>query len=247
MSASLNASSKGNVDPRQLRLIAFQFAGSNRHAYRLLQRELGRHLELCTFELPGRGRRHSEPLLTDLRLLVADVLPSLVECAQRGPYALFGHSMGSQLACLTARLLIERGLPPPRCLIVSASPAPSRPLLTRRHQLSPNDFLEALRTLGGCPEELLNEPELVDLFLPVLRADFQALETYRADAGPRLPCPITMLRGLDDSEVSRADAEAWQSETSAGFALHDFPGGHFFLFDRPREVTALLERAVADL
>jgi surfactin synthase thioesterase subunit len=231
---------------RRLRLIAFQFAGANRHAYRSLQRELGQHIELCCFELPGRGRRHSERPLTDLRLMVGDLLGLIADSVAGVRYALFGHSMGSQLAHLAGQLLLARGVPPPLCLIVSASAAPSRPLRTERHRLSPAEFLRELRTLGGCSDEVLNSAELIDLVLPVLRADFQALETYRAEPGAPLSCPIMMLRGVEDGEVSRADAEAWRAETTGAFELHDFPGGHFFLFQQLRQVAAWIEKAVAE-
>jgi medium-chain acyl-[acyl-carrier-protein] hydrolase len=224
------------------RLIAFQFAGANRHAYRCIQRELGRHIELCCFELPGRGRRHAEPPLTDLRSMVADLIGPISERVAGVQYALFGHSMGAQLARLAGGLLLERGARSPLCLVVSASAAPGRHIVKERHRLAPADLLQELRTLGGCPEEVLNDAELVDLFLPVLRADFQALETYQAEARAPLPCPITVLRGLDDREVSKSDAEAWRAETTGGFEVHDFPGGHFFPIQNPRPVAALLDR-----
>src|SRR5690242_16693573 len=145
----MKSSPSSDVRPSKVHLIAFQFAGGNRYSYRPLQRELGRQIELCTVELPGRGRRSSEPLLTDLPALAADVFQAVAEYARGVPYALFGHSMGAQLAFLSARRLLERGLPAPRALIVSASAAPSRPLSTQRHLLTPQDFLNELRTLGG--------------------------------------------------------------------------------------------------
>lgn len=239
MSANINTA-------RRLRLIAFQFAGSNRHAYRLIQRRLAQHVELCCFELPGRGRRHAEALLTELPAMVANVIDPIAECVRGFRYALFGHSMGALLAHLAGRRLLERGLPPPLRLIVSGSAAPSQPLLTERHRLSPGDFLRELRTLGGCPDEVLNDAELVDLFLPVLRADFQALETYRAEPGAPLPYPITMLRGTEDGEVARAGAEAWRAETSGEFDAHDLPGGHFFIFENLDRVVSLIERVALE-
>jgi len=141
-------------------------------------------------------------------------------------------------------MLLEQGVPAPRCLIVSASPAPCRPLRTERHRLSSVDFLRELRRLGGCAPEVLSNAELIALVLPVLRADFQAIETYRADAGPPLSCPILVLRGLEDGEVTRADAEAWRAETTGSFEMHDLPGGHFFLFAHLRQVAAWIEHAV---
>jgi surfactin synthase thioesterase subunit len=232
------------MNESKLRLIAFQFAGANRHAYRPLQRELACEIELKCFELPGRGRRRAEPLLTDLPSMVADLLAPISACVAGSRYAFFGHSMGSRLALLAAQLLLERGWPAPLRLIVSASPPPSRPISTERYRLSPADFLRELRALGGCPEEMLNDPELLDVFLPVLRADFEALETYRAEARAKLPCPITVLRGVDDREVSRDDAEAWRAETTSSCDVHDFAGGHFFLFQKSRQIAALLENII---
>jgi surfactin synthase thioesterase subunit len=53
-----------------------------------------------------------------------------------------------------------------------------------------------------------------------------------------------VLRGVDDREVSRADAEAWQVETASSFELHDLPGGHFFPFENPGQFVTLLQGAV---
>jgi medium-chain acyl-[acyl-carrier-protein] hydrolase len=87
----------------------------------------------------------------------------------------------------------------------------------------------ALRRLNGTPEEVLEHEELMQLMLPILRADFAVYETYVYSAEPPLRCPIAVLGGSEDHKLSRAALEAWQEQTSASFSLRMLPGDHFFL------------------
>ena len=41
--------------------------------------------------------------------------------------------------------------------------------------------------------------------------------------------PLFAYGGADDEEVQHANLEPWSQETSAGFHLRTFPGGHFFI------------------
>jgi medium-chain acyl-[acyl-carrier-protein] hydrolase len=86
-----------------------------------------------------------------------------------------------------------------------------------------------LRELNGTPEEVLENDELMQLLLPVLRADFALCETYVYRPEPPLDCPITAFGGLRDASVRREHLEAWREQTTSSFLLHMFPGDHFFL------------------
>jgi medium-chain acyl-[acyl-carrier-protein] hydrolase len=86
-----------------------------------------------------------------------------------------------------------------------------------------------LRSLSGTPEGVLRDPELMQLFLPILRADFAIVETYTYNAGEKLACPISAFGGLQDSETSREEIAAWHEQTSGSFELRMLPGDHFFL------------------
>jgi medium-chain acyl-[acyl-carrier-protein] hydrolase len=148
------------------------------------------------------------------------------------PFALFGHSLGALLAFELARRLRQEESIGPVHLFASGCPAPQ---LTSRepptHLLPEPEFLERLKTLNGTPQEILAHPELMQLMVPLLRADFELAETYNYVEAPPLTCSISVYGGLQDAEVDRVKLEAWQQQTSARFTLRLLPGGHFFLHD----------------
>ena len=103
-----------------------------------------------------------------------------------------------------------------------------------------------MRRLGGTPPEVLETPELVDFFLPLLRSDLRLLESYAARREPALNCPLFVLAAKDDPECSLAAAAAWQAKAAAGFSLTEMEGGHFFLNSKRDDVMARLKTIVAE-
>ena len=69
----------------------------------------------------------------------------------------------------------------------------------------------------------------MELFSPILRADFELCETYTFREDEPLDVPISAFGGLEDPDVSRDDLMAWKEHTRGPFKLRMFPGGHFFL------------------
>src|SRR5439155_802806 len=63
---------------------------------------------------------------------------------------------------------------------------------------------EKLRELGGVPAEVDESPELMELLMPVIRADFSVCETHRYRPEPPLHCPIVAFCGEQDREVPPA-------------------------------------------
>jgi medium-chain acyl-[acyl-carrier-protein] hydrolase len=145
------------------------------------------------------------------------------------PFAFFGHSMGALIAFELARHLARRQARGPMHLFVSGRAAPQLPDEGPPiHHREYEAFVEELRHLNGTPAEVLQNPELLELLLPRLRADFALCETYRCPAGPPLRCPLTAFGGLED-DVTREELRAWESQTVGPFTLQLFPGDHFFL------------------
>src|SRR4029078_12495677 len=95
----------------------------------------------------------------------------------------------------------------------------------------PDDQLvqELLGRYNGIPEVVLRDSELMQLYLPILRADLARVETYSYEPGVPLSCPISVYGGVGDSEVDRTELEAWSQQTSGSFKLQMFQGDHFFL------------------
>jgi medium-chain acyl-[acyl-carrier-protein] hydrolase len=145
------------------------------------------------------------------------------------PFAFFGHSLGALVGFELARQLRRQGDVQPVRLFVSADRAPQIPHRDRPlHALPEGEFLLELRRLNGIPRKVLEEAELMQIMLPVLRADFAVYETYLYSTEPPLTCPISAFGGLQDHRVSRGDLEAWRDQTSVSFSLRMFPGDHFF-------------------
>jgi surfactin synthase thioesterase subunit len=78
------------------------------------------------------------------------------------------------------------------------------------------------------------------MFLPAVKNDYRAVETYRDIPGRSVNCPITALIGDSDPRVTTDEARAWADHTTGPFDLRIFPGGHFYLVDQARPVLQLI-------
>lgn len=236
------------ANPRaSLRLFCFPYAGGSAALYRTWPAELPDTIEVCTAELPGRGARLNEPPFTRLEYIV-DFFANVINPYLDKPFAFFGHSMGAMISFeLACRLRAEVGVKPAH-LFVSGRRAPQ--MLDRNpitYNLPSPMLLEELRRLNGTPIEVLENPELMHLMLPLLRADFEVVETYVYSPRAALDCPVTAFGGLQDQEVSRKELEAWREQTIASFSLRMLPGGHFFLHTARQLLLRMLSQEVSNL
>jgi surfactin synthase thioesterase subunit len=230
--------------PPRLQLYCLPYAGGSARVFQSWRDILPADIGLFGVEYPGRGRRMSELAIDRIDILASELVGALAE-VPRTPYALFGHSMGALAAFEMAHQLAGRGAPLPIVLIVSGHGAVSLPSIDRAVHASPDDeFLARLRELNATPPEVLEMPELLELIMPMLRADFRAAETYVPAKRPKLDIPIVAYGGLLDPDVSKDQLLAWADETTAPCALRMFPGDHFFLRTAADSVVATLVRDV---
>jgi medium-chain acyl-[acyl-carrier-protein] hydrolase len=146
------------------------------------------------------------------------------------PFAFFGHSMGALIAFELARKLRRSRGPAPLRLFLSGRRAPHLPPSRRPiHHLPEAEFRQEVRLLEGTPEEVLSNEELMQILLPVLRADFAVCETYVYSAEEPLDMPLSVFGSTNDPEVNREELEAWRSQTTGSMTLRIFEGNHFFL------------------
>ncbi len=224
----------------KIRLICFPYAGGSAGVFRNWTALLPETILVCPVEFPGRGRRFSEPLARNPELLIGNLLMAL-QPALGDPYALFGHSLGAALAYEIAQRQTLNGGLPPKHLFVSGQRAPHRPdPKPPLHLLPEDEFLQELRRLGGTPPQVFDDPELLALFIPLLRADFQLGETFSYSPNTPLSCPLSVLGGLRDPEISREDIDSWWRYTTDEFRVRFFDGDHFFLHSHERAVTAAI-------
>jgi medium-chain acyl-[acyl-carrier-protein] hydrolase len=163
------------------------------------------------------------------------------------PFAFFGHSLGALMSFELARYLRRCYRLTPVHLFVSAHKAPQIPSRDRPiHALPDAEFVEELRQLNGMSKQVLESPELMQILLPILQADFTVCETYVYEDDSPLDCPISALGGLQDEYVSQESLEAWREHTCATFSLHMFPGDHFYLNTDRLLLLCTLARALID-
>jgi len=223
-------------------LYCLPFAGGNSYSYRSLQKILNpTGVQLSPLELPGRGKRIREKLLTELNALAVDAFQQLAQQNLTQPYALFGHSMGALLIYLVTHQLVALRLPLPTHLFVSGHRAPSQSRrLSLKHNLPKTEFIAMLRQLSGCSPEILQDAQLMNFFEPVLRADLQAAELHQYHPRLPLPIPITVLFGSTEQEVNYQEAAAWQQETTYPLIINEIEGGHFFIFEQTNQVKQII-------
>lgn len=224
----------------RLRLFCFPYAGGGAHIFRGWPEHLPPFLEVCAVQPPGRGSRMRERPFTSLMPLVREAAEALLPCLDL-PFAFFGHSLGAKIEFELARYLRRVHHRKARHLFVSGCRAPQiKEPVDITYNLPENEFIKELSNLNGTPREVLEHSELLQLILPMLRADFEIVQTYAYIPEPPLDCPITACGGLADAETTEEHIEAWREQTTSSFVMQMFPGDHFFLQTRRQELLRFL-------
>ena len=104
---------------------------------------------------------------------------------------------------------------------------------------------EIIRELNGTPKEVWEYPELVDMVLPILRADFTMYETYTYSQDELFNCPITAFGGRDDPMAHPYEIDAWGEQTTAPFTSHFFSGDHFFIQPNQSWLLKIISQSLA--
>jgi medium-chain acyl-[acyl-carrier-protein] hydrolase len=227
------------------RVFCFPYAGGSAAIYRGWHAALPSSAELLAVELPGRGAHFNSPPIASLARLaarLADVIAPLLDT----PAIFFGHSNGALMSYALALELSRRGLPLPQRILLSAKKPPHLDGGNPAHDLPTPQFVERLQTLDGTPPEILANPDLLELFLPILRADFAISETYRHAPCAPLPCRAALLGSANDEDVSLAQLREWNRYFTEEPSMHLVEGGHFFVHSARDAVLRILRRHVQD-
>ncbi len=222
------------------RIFMIHFAGGSFYSYDFLKPYL-KNFEIIPLELPGRGKRISENLITDFNLAAKDIYRQVKSFFQSNNYfMIYGHSMGAYLALkLTAMLSNERIYPV--ALIVSGNIGPQKfdENVCRRFQLEGELFLNSLRELGGIPDEILENYEAFNFFEPVLRSDFEVAERVTLEDFDIVNVPIAAIMGDKEDKVNQINN--WKRFTTSSCRLYTLPGGHFFIYDNPNALAKIIK------
>ncbi|XP_059899542.1 S-acyl fatty acid synthase thioesterase, medium chain [Gadus macrocephalus] len=219
------------------RLVCFPWAGGGSIHYARWGRVFNDSIEVYSVRLPGRETRAKEKFFQNMHQIVDEIVEALLPALKEKPFAFFGHSFGAMTSFAVADSLKRlHGLEPVHLFLSGASAPYSEMRIgaPKRSELTGEEFLQWLSSIGGTPPELLANPEVLELFLPALKADLHVVENYRCDrpTRPLLSCAVTCFDGKQDVPH---DLQAWKEMCSGDFTVRMLDGDHFYLKDSANE------------
>ena len=221
----------------KLRMFCFPYAGSGASIYKKWESAMPLEVELCAVQLPGRENRITEAAFKDFSSLINVLAEKILPLLDK-PYIFFGHSMGALISFELARKLREAsGELPIHLLLSGINPLKSTSKLNI-NTMDDDEFINFLNRLNGTPTEILKNKEVLSFFLPVIKADFELLNSYSFAHKPPLECPITSYGGMDDTPED--NLKGWIKHTDKTLEVKMFPGDHFFINSSRQEVLAAL-------
>ncbi|KAK3737468.1 hypothetical protein QZH41_008355, partial [Actinostola sp. cb2023] len=198
--------------------------------------------------LPGRENRFAEPYATEWQPLIENLCQDIHKALENKHFVFWGHSMGAGICFEAARhLKVHYGLQPSH-LLISGAGAPQVPRKSLGiSQITNAQLADKIKNWGGTPQAILDNKEIMDISVRILRADLTLVEKYRfiictfillyySSADPVLSCPITCFDGSNDLR----DQEGWSQVTSGRYTRHVLPGGHFYFIRNPDNEKKLL-------
>jgi surfactin synthase thioesterase subunit len=231
----------------KLALLCLPFAGGGAGFYRAWRDLPPGCPDIVPLQLPGREELFLDPPYRDAAAAAEDLGKRAAELL-RGydGYALFGHSLGAVLAFECARVLTGLDdVADPRHLFASGSPGPWTGRTERATGLPDEEFIARVERFAGYRHDALDDPELRELLLPLLRTDVEMHESYEPRTRDPLSVPITALRGDADELVDEDQAGQWRAATAVEFRYVTVPGRHMYLADSPAALLETVARTLA--
>jgi medium-chain acyl-[acyl-carrier-protein] hydrolase len=222
-----------------LRLFLLPPAGGSSLMFQGWKTAMPAGVDVYPIQLPGRGARAHEPLLTSLEPMVQGLGEALQPFLDR-PFAFFGHSMGALVAFELSRFLRKVHGVEPVLLFASGGRAPHIPEGRRDYLLPDPEFVAMLRDLNGTPKEILEDPEALRMLLPMVKADFEVIQTYEYRHEPQLSSRIRVFGGTRDSTTGEELLLPWRKHTTGSFSLSMLPGSHFFIEESRAQLLAII-------
>lgn len=225
-----------------IRLFCFHHSGGGASAFYPWIEHLSPHIEMIAIQLPGRENRFTEPMNNNLKDIVAKLSEGF-RLYKDKPFFVFGHSLGALISFEFIKSIYRLYALYPCHIVVSATKAPHLPFRMKHlSQLDDKILKEELKAYNGIDKRILNNNELLDLFLPIIRSDFSIYEGYSFLESEPIPCDILALSGTQDQTVTHEEILGWSTYTSGKFERLSFPGEHFFIKDNQKSILEIINQ-----
>ncbi|MEC5308287.1 thioesterase II family protein [Bacillus thuringiensis] len=226
-----------------IRIFCFHWAGGNAQFFQKAFEFDDNRYEVCSIELPGRDKSFTHPLYHNMNNLLDDLIEDIGYFINEKDYAFFGHSMGGLIAYELSNKLKKKGYQSPKYLFLSACNPPSVLTKITGEEISP----ERLMLLNGTSNEILEDSELYDIYMPILLADLNIIKSYSFKKEKRVSFPILALVGTEDNLTPVNNMMLWNDYSDDCFNLRDFPGGHLYIKHYYKEVWECIERELKEI
>ncbi|MCU0467377.1 MAG: alpha/beta fold hydrolase [Arcicella sp.] len=231
----------------QVTVFLLPFAGGSSYSYRNYMSYASDDFKIIPLEIPGRGKRMKENLLTDIDAIVEDVFGQIKDEISNIQYVIYGHSMGTLIAYLVTKRITECFLNPPLMLFLTGSRGPSVKRENDNYYLLPDDdFISKVKILGGLPDEILKNSEILEFYLPILKADFEAVEKYEYELTQPWSIPMEVRIGTAD-DTNLEEAQTWQHESTEETTVKQYEGDHFFIYNHTAEIITEMKDRIEQL
>lgn len=220
-----------------MRLLCLPYAGGTAQVYNnLFKTWLDDSIEIVPIELPGRGNRFCEALKTDFNELLEDVVKKVLEVIQdETMYALFGYSMGSKLLFEIYYSLLKYNVKMPKIMFFCAASPPA--IHSVKKKMDRLSIIQEMKELGGTRDEVLENNQLMDIFVPIMGADMQVLCSYHyVPKNVKINVPIVILYGTKDIEILPY-IDKWKQYTNKNCEFISYNEGHFFINTYHKDVA----------
>ncbi len=231
-------------ESRALQLFCFPYAGGNASIYLPWKEKISKDIELFTIGLPARGEFFFEEAIVDMDILIEklyrEILPYLHQ-----PFAFFGHSMGGVIAYALLKKIEQESSYRAEFIVISASKPPFEYYGGSEHLLDNQTLKSKLIAYNATPQEVLENDELMELVLPIYRADLELINSYNPPKNSKLKSKIYLFNGLKD--MPKEQMLTWADYFEEEVECYEFDGGHFFVNSHQDEVIAKLSTLLLNL
>lgn len=224
-------------------MICFPYLGGFGIAYSDVVRHVKSDVEILTINPPGHGTDSQLPLesIEDMAQLYWQILSGHL----KEKWILLGHSLGAYVILqMCYRFFPDSAAMKPDALILSGANAPHRMVNSRKYLLPDEEMIRYISHIGAIPDEILREKDILNFFLPSLRADMKSAETMKIEPKKDVSIPVYYGYAADDPFVTVESALEWKSYFN-NISFHEFTGGHMYFKKDPKQFAAFLDSVIS--
>lgn len=227
---------------KKLQLFCLPYAGGSASFYNAFKSNIDSTIEMIPIEYSGHGTRMAEELYSTMDDMVEDVVKQIKRKKVSLPYALAGYSMGSTISYELIDRLQKEFDTQLKHVFYIANTAPHIPIKDIDcYKWNDKDFINKIIELGGLPEEILAERELLELFLPILRNDFKCLGCYDSIYKKH---DISFSVIYSDADNVDNNISEWDSYSARPINYYRFEGNHFFGLSKHEEIVKIINKTL---